>query len=195
MNTASQPSPEPILIRPMKPEDLEQVQAIDQISFSMPWPSSAYRYEIYENPLSLLWVAEASLPASQSKIVGLIVVWLILDEAHIATVAVHPDYRSRGVAQCLLTTALKEAIKKGSREATLEVRASNTIAQRLYRRFHFEIVGNRVRYYRDNNEDALIMTVGNLDGSYLEWLESGAWKDRGAIGTSAPGECIVQALY
>jgi len=74
-------------------------------------------------------------------------------------------------------TALRETIHKGYRLATLEVRASNTAAQTLYRRFQFEVVGSRPRYYRDNNEDALIMTVNGLGETYLNWLDSGAWKD------------------
>ncbi len=176
MNILPPPLGEEIRIRPMELKDLEPVQSIDRASFSMPWPSSAYKYELNENPLSLLWVAEASSPASQAKVVGMIVVWLILDEAHIATLAVRQDYRGRGIAQCLLRVALAAAIVKGMRLATLEVRAGNLIAQRLYRRFHFEVVGSRLRYYRDNNEDALIMTVSGLDDAYLQWLESRSLK-------------------
>jgi ribosomal-protein-alanine N-acetyltransferase len=61
------------------------------------------------------------------------------------------------------------------------VRVSNLAAQQLYRRFHFEIVGHRPRYYRDNNEDALIMTVNHLDHRYLEWLESGGYQSQQAV--------------
>jgi ribosomal-protein-alanine N-acetyltransferase len=138
----------------------------------LPWPASAYQYEINQNPLSLLWVAETRLRPGELKIVGMIVVWLIVDEAHIATLAVHPEHRSKGFARSLLTTALIESIHKGMRDATLEVRASNLVAQRLYQEFHFEIVGRRPRYYRDNNEDALIMTINNMNQTYLDWLES-----------------------
>jgi ribosomal-protein-alanine N-acetyltransferase len=141
------------------------------MSFSMPWPVSAYNYELNENPLSLLWVAETGSPDHDRRIVGLVVIWLILDEAHIATIAVHPDYRGQGIARRLVRVALKEAILKGMGEATLEVRANNLAAQNLYRRFGFEIVGQRPRYYRDNNEDAIIMTVSNLGQAYLDWLE------------------------
>ncbi len=168
--------------RPMRLDDLDQVVAIDQLSFSMPWPASAYRYELLENPMSLLWVAEAVLDKAPAvatgqlaKIVGVIVVWLILDEAHIATLAVHPDHRQRGLGSRLIVEAMKDAIRKGAHSATLEVRASNLKAQSVYRRFHYEIVGVRPRYYRDNNEDALIMTADHLDQAYLEWLESEAW--------------------
>src|SRR5512139_251548 len=95
-----------ILIRRMQAADLEQVQAIDKISFTMPWPDSAYRYELFENERSLLWAAEAFEPGGPQRVVGMVVVWLIVDEAHIATIAVHPDYRSQGIAQELLSVAL-----------------------------------------------------------------------------------------
>ncbi len=101
-----------ISIRPMRSEDLAQVQTIDRLSFSMPWPGSAYEYELYENPLSLLWVAEAHMPEGEDQVVGMIVVWLIVDEAHIATIAVLPEYRGQGIARCLLVTALQEVIRR-----------------------------------------------------------------------------------
>ena len=165
-----------VAIRPMQLSDLAQVQAIDRRSFSMPWPASAYEYELNENPYSLLWVAEISPEEGESIVVGIIVVWLILDEAHIASIAVHLDYRAQGIAQQLLISALRGAIQKGSQIATLEVRAQNQIAQRLYKRFKFEVIGRRVRYYRDNNEDALIMTATGLGSAYLEWLDQGFWR-------------------
>jgi ribosomal-protein-alanine N-acetyltransferase len=170
-----------VLIRPMQPSDIEQVHLIDQLSFSLPWPVSAFSYELNENPLSMLWVAEVNPPGEKRLVVGMIVVWLIVDEVHIATIAVHPDHRNQGIGQKILVTALREIILKGYRFATLEVRASNMTAQKLYRRFQFEVVGSRPRYYRDNNEDALIMTASGLGETYLNWLESGAWKDQNRI--------------
>ncbi len=180
--TAPPSQPPLITIRPMQPQDMQQVVAVDQASFSLPWPANAYHYELYDNPLSFLLVAEAQAPDSSSapSIVGVVVVWLILGEAHIATIAVHPDYRGQGIARKLIAAALKDAIQKESYEATLEVRAQNFIAQKLYLRFGFQIVGRRPRYYRDNNEDALIMTVYKLGPAYLEWLESSAWNTDGA---------------
>lgn len=167
--------PSHLLIRPMALDDLEQVQAIDRLSFSLPWPLSSYRFELLNNPASLLWVAEIGGSQVERHVVGSIVVWLILDEAHIATLAVHPDYRRKGISRALLAVALQESIRKGARRCTLEVRAGNAIAQALYRQFGFEVVGIRHRYYRDNEEDALIMAVNDLGPEYLEWLESGRW--------------------
>jgi len=172
--------PDPIVIRSMQLEDLEQVQALDQMSFSLPWPASAFRYELVENLSSRLWVAETG--GQTPRVVGMIVIWQILDEAHIASIAVHPDFRKLGIGARILSVGLIDAIRAGSILATLEVRAHNTAAQALYHRFRFEEVGRRPRYYKDNQEDALLMTVvferaGSQGESYLEWLERGRWQE------------------
>jgi ribosomal-protein-alanine N-acetyltransferase len=158
-----------ILIRPMRVEDIPRVQEIDRVSFALPWPDSAYDYELHENPGSLLWVAETGEPP---EVIGLIVVWLIVEEAHIASIAVDPEFRNQRISGKLLIEALQTVIKKGFSIATLEVRANNIPAQKLYTSFGFKVVGIRPRYYRDNNEDALIMTVEGMDENYLEWLEN-----------------------
>ncbi len=159
----------------MTVNDLEQVKAIDDLSFSLPWPESAYRYEIVDNPASLLWVAELETIDGLNQICGMVVVWLILDETHIATLAVHPDYRGIAVGKCLLTTALKESARHGANIAHLEVRESNRVAIDMYQGIGFEIVGRRVGYYKDNHEDAILMTLDNLK----EFLDIGlmmSWK-------------------
>lgn len=159
-----------IIVRPMVLEDLEQVVAIDQMSFSLPWPAHSFRYELLENDVSRLWVAEA-LPAESEasssgevpKVIGMIIVWLILDEAHIATIAVHPQYRRLGIGRQILLTALRECATQGAASATLEVRENNHIAIEMYRKFGFVVVGRRKRYYMDTNEDAILMTL-EMDG-------------------------------
>lgn len=155
-------------IRPMRVDDLPQVQAIDEISFSSPWPKNAYHYELIKNPNGYSWIAEAD-----SKIVGIIVYWLIIDEAHIATIAVHPNYRGLGISKNLVLTGLSALIPKGAISATLEVRAGNLIAQNLYHYFGFREVGLRKRYYKDTHEDGLIMTLEPLNTKYLTWLNAG----------------------
>jgi ribosomal-protein-alanine N-acetyltransferase len=161
-----------INIRSMRLDDLEMVHSIDQLSFSLPWPKRSYQYELLENPASRLWVAETQVPDGNTRIAGMVVMWLIIDEAHIATLAVHPDFRGQGIASKLLITALKDAIQKGMHQATLEVRANNQNAHDLYRKFGFIVAGHRPRYYRDNNEDALIMTLHGLGKDSLTWLEN-----------------------
>lgn len=155
-----------VRIRRMAAEDLAQVVAIDQTSFSMPWPVRSFRFQLEENPAAALWVAEEAGPAP--KVVGAIVTWLLVDEVHIATLSVHPDYRRMGIATQLLCTALQENIRLGAVEATLEVRERNQAAQKLYHRFGFRQVGRRKHYYEDNGEDALILTMYNLQDTYQE---------------------------
>jgi [ribosomal protein S18]-alanine N-acetyltransferase len=171
MNGHLQPAGEEIIIRSMRDEDIPKVQEIDRLSFTIPWPLSAYKYELHENSASLLWVAEADGLYPQTNVVGMIVVWLIVDEAHIATLAVLPEYRGRDIAKRLLLTALRTAIQKGLKIATLEVRSNNDAAINLYTAFGFEVVGIRPRYYRDNHEDALIMTLHGLNQMHLDRLE------------------------
>lgn len=170
-----------LCIRAMQEDDLEAVQAIDRLSFSLPWPASAFRYELLENSQSFLLVAEIVEAEGMRRVIGAAVVWMVLDEAHIATIAVHPDYRQRGIARQLMVELLKESYRHGAELATLEVRQHNLPAQKLYRRFRFEVVGHRPHYYQDNHEDALIMTLKELNQAYIDWLDSGDWMKMGLL--------------
>lgn len=163
---------EDLQIRPMQMEDIEQVRVIDRQSFPLPWPEHAYHFELTQNPNSRLWVVTLPGPDGAPKVVGMVVVWMIVDEAHIATLAVHPDYRRRGIGRELLVHTLKEALREGARTSMLEVRAGNWVAQNLYRKFSFREVGRRRRYYQDNQEDAVLM---NAD---LVWIEKQGLIDR-----------------
>jgi len=130
------------------------VHEIDLLSFSMPWPERSFRFEVTSNPAARCWVAEA-----EGRIVGMIVVWMIVDEAHIATIATHPDFRRQGIGDELLTHALVSALSEGAAKSLLEVRVSNEAAQRMYRRFGYVEDGRRPRYYKDNHEDAILMSL------------------------------------
>jgi ribosomal-protein-alanine N-acetyltransferase len=147
-------------VRAMRMSDLDTVLKIDRLSFPLPWSERTYRYEIKENPSSFMYVVEIH-EGRNLRIVGYVGFWFIVDEAHISTLAVHPDYRGHGIGELLLQTAIHYAEKLDSRIITLEVRISNQIAINLYRKFDFEVVGSRPRYYRDNNEEALLMTREN----------------------------------
>lgn len=157
-----------IAFRPMRKDDIDSVMDIDRLSFSLPWPKSAYLHDLNNNSKALLRIAEDITKIDQPRIVGMIDVWFIIDEAHIATLAVHPDYRGCGIATRLIDLALVEALQFGATSAMLEVRASNHAAQALYKQFGFKTVYRRPRYYIDNKEDALLMNLENLD----EWLRS-----------------------
>lgn len=109
-------------------------------------------------PFSLFQVGRNALnePAT-AAIVGYAGLWLMVDEAHITTIATHPSVRGRGVGELLLVHLIDIAYSIGARWVTLEVRVSNTVAQSLYRKYGFHIISTRPRYYSDNNEDAYIM--------------------------------------
>lgn len=146
----------------MQLPDVEQVYSIDVLSFPLPWSERSYRFELTENPTSCTWVAEAVDPRAQTQVVAMIVVWVILDEAHVATIAVHPDYRRRGIGQRLLARTLLDIVERGVIQVYLEVRRGNLAAQAIYERFGFEVTGVRPGYYRDNKEDALLMTLNPI---------------------------------
>lgn len=141
----------------MTVDDLEAVQAIERASFTTPWPAYAYRQEIEANRLAQYLVA-----AIGADIVAYGGIWLMVDEAHVTTFAVHPRYRRRRIGERLLLSLLDLALDRHAREATLEVRLSNLAARRLYEKYGFRPVGIRPRYYSDNGEDALIMTTEPL---------------------------------
>jgi [ribosomal protein S18]-alanine N-acetyltransferase len=174
-------------------EDIPRVLEIDQLSFPLPWSPTSYRYELTQNPNSHFWVAVAGgaarPPAAESKSAGGLVrlmpsnwfrppapaaaarnvigysgFWFIVDEAHVSTIAVHPDWRGRRIGERLFVSMLEQALDLGAVTATLEVRVSNDRAQSLYGKYRFEVVGRRKHYYRDNGEDALLMTAELLPG-------------------------------
>jgi len=145
-------------VRRMTLEDIPAVVALDQLSFTLPWPERSFRFELTDNPASRCWVYE-----SDGKIVGVIVAWMLVDEAHIATIATHPDYRRQGIAQELLTYTLRYMSKEGAVTSFLEVRENNLAAQEMYRKFGYEVSGRRKRYYKDTNEDAILMTLNGLE--------------------------------
>ena len=144
-------------MRPMTEEDLPFVQLIEGASFTTPWPPHAYRQELESNRLAHYLVALIG-----ERVVGYGGIWLMVDEAHITTFAVHPSFRRRRIGERMLIALLDLAVDRGAREATLEVRLSNLAARRLYEKYGFRPVGIRPRYYSDNQEDALIMTTEPL---------------------------------
>jgi ribosomal-protein-alanine N-acetyltransferase len=157
-------------LRPMTLADLDQVNTIEQTSFPTPWPENAFYHELTQNQAALCWVAEWGEPGQSPIVVADIVIWIILDEAHIATLAVLPEYRGRFIGQRLLARALLEASKAGATQALLEVRVTNQAAQKLYRKFGFEVVGIRPGYYQDTQEDALLMTLTPIVAEKLALL-------------------------
>ena len=160
-----------ILIRKMTIGDIDQVHDLELRSFPTPWPKKSFQYEIEENKAAHLWVAEDIEEDSKKKIIGMIVAWLLVDEAHIATIAVDKDHQHKGIASQLVYTALTKLAKKGAIISTLEVRESNQAAKALYKQFGFQAVGCRKAYYRDNHEDAVLMTLDRINIDQLTAIQ------------------------
>lgn len=187
MNSSTQPSePFPYLFRPMREEDIAEVMEIERQSFPMPWPESVYRNEIrygtdslyyvlqpYREPAPTTWLERVFGPARRRErplVIGYVGMRFFPGEAHITTIAVHPEWRGRGLGKYILLMAIQRALQHRVRFITLEVRASNRVAQQLYTEVGFRFVGAQRGYYRDG-EDAWLMRLGPLDRAEMERLE------------------------
>jgi ribosomal-protein-alanine N-acetyltransferase len=146
-----------LVIEPMRLDDLPQVHAIEAASFTSPWPPHAYQSELEADRLACYLVARAG-----DVVAGYGGMWLMVDEAHITTFAVHPDWRRQGIGRRLLLAMIGLAEDLGAVRMTLEVRVSNEAAQALYSEHGFAIAGRRERYYTDDGEDAYVMTTPPL---------------------------------
>jgi ribosomal-protein-alanine N-acetyltransferase len=149
-----------IVIDALSVDDLADMKRVEVASFSAPWPISAYRAELTENRLARYVAAR-----DRGALIGFAGIWLMVDEAHVSTIAVDPAHRASGIGFRLMLALLAAAREGGAERATLDVRISNLEPQRLYARLGFIEAGRRIRYYEDNKEDALIMTTGRLDGA------------------------------
>lgn len=147
-----------VILRKMTLDDVEQVVAIDKMSFSLPWPTSSFHYELTDNPASRCWVAELD-----GHVAAMLVAWFIVDEIHIATIATHPDFRKQGFGEKLLSHVLQSSKAEGALTSFLEVRESNDAAIMMYRKFGYVESGRREGYYKDNGEDAILMTLDSLN--------------------------------
>lgn len=140
----------------MRSEHLAAVTELERICFGSQWTATNFRREL-DNPRCCYFVAE--LPG---HVAGYLGYWQILEEAHITSLGVHPDFRRQHVAQLLLCRMLEECAGKGIKWLTLEVKASNLQAQNLYQKFGFAILGRRKNYYQAEREDALIMWTEDI---------------------------------
>lgn len=141
--------------------DLDEVVALEALSFTNPWSRETLARELSESPVSRLYV----LRAPDRHVAAFCLCWLVADELHINTIAVEPASRRRGLATELMRHAIAEAVRQGVRRATLEVRRSNAAAIALYQRLGFQICAARPRYYTNPDEDALILWREDLAGA------------------------------
>jgi [ribosomal protein S18]-alanine N-acetyltransferase len=151
-----------VIFRPMRSEDIDEVYRIETRSFSLPWPYHAFEYEVNHNRAAHCRVLEATSNDGKCRILAMTIGWQVLDEFHIATIAVDPDFRRKGLGRTLLLEVLREERSQGINLVFLEVRRSNLAAQELYHQFGFFETGVRKGYYADNAEDAILMTLENL---------------------------------
>ena len=146
-----------VRIDPMTVEDISDVHDIESASFPIPWPIYAFRQELETNRMARYLVVRVG-----GQSVAYAGIWLMMDEAHVTTFAVLPEWRRRGIGARLMLAVLRLSIEMRASMATLEVRLGNIGARTLYQHFGFRPVGVRPRYYSDNGEDALIMTTDLL---------------------------------
>lgn len=148
---------ERLAIAPMKIADIGEVMRIEREAFVTQWPSDAFYNEINGNKLARYFVGRYN-----GEVVAYGGIWVILEDSHITTIAVDRHYRGMHFGETMLLRIIDEAMACGSSWMTLEVRESNVVAQRLYRKYGFTTVTARKGYYSDNNESALVMWAGNL---------------------------------
>jgi len=144
----------------MRPEDMAEVMAVERAAYSSGWPATAFERELTQNPMARYIVLRDG-----ACVAGFAGLWLMVEEAHIVTVAVLPEHRGKGFGAILVHALLHLAITSGMALATLEVRESNHVARSLYRKYGFYEVGVRKRYYADNREDAVIMTTEDIQSA------------------------------
>lgn len=144
---------------------IDDIQIIEPLSFGKHhWSSKAFlsefnsNYSVYKSAIY------------DFRTIGYIGSWIIGDEGHITTLAVHPEYRKRHIADILLYSLFIELKSKNVKWLTLEVRVSNIPAINLYKKFKFKQLGIRKKYYQDNNEDGLILWTENIQTSENDTL-------------------------
>ncbi len=145
-----------IVVEPMREGDVASVRRIEGSSFATTWPDEAFLNELKTNRSAHYLVAR-----QREEVLGYAGVWLVLDEAHITSIAVDPERRGGGLGKRLLYHLLRSCQALGARWATLEVRVDNEVALKMYRRFGFARIGLRKGYY-ESGHDAVIMWAGNL---------------------------------
>ena len=153
-----------IKLRHLEKRDIPQMLAIENVSFPTPWAEYAFESEL-RNKFAVYYVG-----AQGSRVVGYSGAWLFSGEAHITTLAVHPDWRGRGLGRIFMNTLINHARGCGATTMLLEVRPSNVAACLLYKSLGFRQIGCRKNYYVETREDALVMILSLLpEGSKAKW--------------------------
>ncbi|MDP4146135.1 MAG: ribosomal protein S18-alanine N-acetyltransferase [Bacillota bacterium] len=136
---------------------VDNIITIEELSFAIPWSKASMEQELNNKFAKYLVIKKDGV------VVGYGGMWIILDEGHITNIAIHPSYRGLGLGSMLLEALINICGENKINSLTLEVRASNIVAQNLYKKFGFEKEGIRKSYYANNNEDAVIMWNRNVN--------------------------------
>ncbi|NSL70053.1 ribosomal protein S18-alanine N-acetyltransferase [Bacillus toyonensis] len=143
-----------MIFRKMELDDIAQIVAIEEASFSTPWTADAFQRELTMNEHAHYVVLE-----KDGLVIGYCGLWIIIDESHITNIAILPEYRGQKLGDALLKEVISVAKELGVKTMTLEVRVSNEVAKQLYKKYGFQNGGIRKQYYADNQEDGLVMWV------------------------------------
>lgn len=138
----------------MELTDIEQVMEVEKQSFTTTWSKEIFIQELAVNDHAHYFVVEI-----EERIIGYVGLWVVFEDAQITNIAIIPEFRGHKIGERLFRFVLQQAVKMGVERLSLEVRASNIIAQRLYRKFGLVPGGIRKNYYTDNQEDAIVMWV------------------------------------
>ncbi|MBL7212989.1 MAG: ribosomal protein S18-alanine N-acetyltransferase [Desulfobacteraceae bacterium] len=141
----------------------DDILAVERVSFPSPWSLKAFEEEA-KRSISNLWVL-----LEDGELGGYICLWIFGGEVHLMNIAVHPDKRRRGFGGCLLNKMIEVGLSQGITRAWLEVRPSNVIARAFYKKVGFSEIGRRPHYYKETNEDAIIMTLSLMPEDVGSW--------------------------
>ena len=145
-----------IMIQPLTSADLDEVGPIEDASHKVPWTRKMFEEELNGNPFSNFYAIRD--PADQ-KLLAYVCFWLVFEEIRFMNLSVSPNHRRQGLGEKLVRWVLEWGWGRGAYLATLEVRASNKAARRLYEKLAFVVAGTRSGYYGEPKEDALIMSL------------------------------------
>lgn len=146
-----------IEIAPMSEQDIDDIVELESLCFNVPWSRDAFVNELTQNERAMYIIARHN-----NNVVAYAGMWKIFEEGHITNIAVHPQYRRKGVGSQLIEYMINMARKNNIKRMTLEVSVANIGAQNLYYKFGFCREGIRKKYYADSQEDAIIMWLKDI---------------------------------
>ncbi|GGA76269.1 ribosomal protein S18-alanine N-acetyltransferase [Ornithinibacillus halotolerans] len=143
-----------LTIRKMELDDIPQVMFVELASFTSPWTEKVFHQELMDNNYAHYYIMELD-----KKIIGYVGMWVVYEDSQITNIAILPGYRGQKLGEKLFRFAIQKAMSLGAMRLSLEVRVTNIVAQKMYRKFGLVPGGIRKNYYTDNQEDAVVMWV------------------------------------